>query len=116
MKEFFIENYNWMFSALFCILSLIAVILKKVKVNMQDTDFEKVLSLLPSLIIKAEKGLVGGEKKKSFVLSMALTYLCELSGKSIDEVSEIYSRRLDEAIEDILMTPVKKGLDNESKK
>lgn len=116
MKEFLIENYSWIITLVFSIISILIFLLKKVKIVKKDSAFEKVLMLLPSLIIKAEKNIKGGSDKKSFVLSMAISYLASLSGEDDEKVYQDYGKRISDAIEDILMTPVKKEVLDENKK
>lgn len=117
MKEFLSENYSWLITLVFSVASILIFLLKKVKVIKKDTAFEQVLSLLPSLIVKAEKSIVGGANKKAFVLSMAVTFLSQLTGESNQEkICDEYGSRISEAIEAILLTPVKKEVVNEDKK
>ena len=66
-------------------------------------------------IIKAEKNIKGGSDKKSFVMSMAISYLATLCGEDDAEVYEAYGKRISDAIENILMTPVKKMEENYEK-
>lgn len=108
MKEFLLENYSWIITIVCSIISILIFLLKKVKIVKKDSAFEKVLMLLPSLIIKAEKNIKGGSDKKSFVLSMAISYLASLSGEDDEKVYQEYGKRISDAIEDILLTPVKK--------
>lgn len=116
MKEFLINNYSWISTLLFGVVSILIFILKKVKVELKDTPFEKVLSILPSLILTAEKSIKSGIEKKTFVLSSALTLLAELTGSDVADVSKSYSKRISDAIEEILLTPVKKEIKDEVKK
>ena len=117
MKEFLLNNYSWLITLVFSVLSILIFLLKKVKVIKKDTAFEQVLSLLPSLIVKAEKSIEGGANKKAFVLSMAISFLSQLTGEDDQQkLCDEYANRISEAIESILLTPVKKGQEDENKK
>lgn len=113
MKDFILNNYHWLSILIVDIFLGVLFLIKKVKVIMKDTSFEKVISLLPSLIIKAEKSGKSGPEKKVFVLGSALSYLADLTGKDLAEVGSIYSKKISDYIEVILSTPVKKGLKDE---
>lgn len=117
MKQFLIENASWLLTLLFSAASLIVFLLKKVKIVKKDTAFERVLSLLPSLIVKAEKSISGGTNKKAFVLSMAMSFLRSIVDEDLTEDAERdYIKKLGDQIEAILLTPVKKEVVDEDKK
>ena len=117
MKEFLIDNYSWIISLVIGVASLLIFLLKKVKIIEKDTDFEKVLAVLPSLIVKAEKSGKSGPQKKEFVIASAIYYLLSLKGEKGGEVDiNAYSEKIGDAIEAILSTPVKKEVKDENKK
>ena len=115
MKDFLIENYSWIASLLVGLISLIVVTFRKTKIVMKDTAFEEVLSAIPSFMIMAEKSGKSGKEKKELVVGLAFEYLAKLTGKEITELVD-YSKKISDAIEMILSTPVKKEALNESKK
>lgn len=108
MKEFISQNYLIMIEIILGVISLIIVILKKTKILLNDTPFEKLLSRLPDIISKAEILSKDGKVKKSYVLSVSYAYLADLTGKPVEEISGIYCDRISSAIEEILKTPQKK--------
>jgi len=117
MKEFLIDNISWLATLVLSGASLLVFLFKKVKIIKKDTAFEQVLSMLPSLIVKAEKSIQGGSNKKAFVLSMAMSFLRSLIGEELTESAEKdYLSKLSEQIEAILLTPVKKEVFDENKK
>ena len=108
MKEFIAQNYLIMIEIILGFISLIIVILKKTKIILNDTPFEKLLSRLPDIISKAEELSNIGKVKKSYVLGVSYAYLADLTGKSVEEISGVYCDRISSAIEEILKTPQKK--------
>lgn len=117
MKEFLIENYSWIITLIFSIASILIFLLKKVKIVKKDNFFEKVLELLPSLIVKAEASGKSGCQKKDYVLWSAMGYLHNLLDHemTMNEI-DLYTNKISEAIEAILSTPVKKEVKDENKK
>lgn len=109
MKEFLIENYLSLINLGCSLICLVIFLLKKAKIVKKDTAFEKVLSVLPSLIIRAEKSGKTGPQKKAFVVSSALCMLSSLLDEEMTEENiSFYSEKLGSAVEDILSTPIKK--------
>lgn len=108
MKEFIAQNYLIMIEIILAIISLVIVILKRTRVILKDTPFEKLLSKLPDIISKAEILSKDGKVKKSYVLSVSYAFLADLTGKPVEEISGIYCDRICSAIEEILKTPQKK--------
>lgn len=93
------------------VVVLLFYVFKKTKVVFKDTFYEKVLSVLPSLIQRAESLFKVGSDKKSFVLGVAYALLSELTGESVENCAEKYGDRIGAAIENILETPQKKEVD-----
>lgn len=116
MKDFISQNYLIMIEIILAVISLVVVILKKTKILLNDTPFEKLLSRLPDIISKAEFVSKDGKVKKSYVLSVCSAYLADLTGKSVVEISGMYSDRISLAIEEILKTPQKKEVKMDEEK
>lgn len=106
MKEFIAENYSWLLSLLFSVLGVLLISVKKI--TLKNTPLQKTLGLLPNLIIMAEKSGKDGKTKKAYVLGVALSYLADLLGQDIKEVSEQFGDEIDSSIEKILQTPQRK--------
>lgn len=116
MKEFFVQNWK-LFVLCFCaLLELISVvnlcILYRKKSG--DDSVQFVITRLPSIISSVEKLVGAGEglTKKSYVLELAIDLYKKLTGIKITNDSKI-ALRFDEAIEEILTTPQKKGVKND---
>lgn len=110
MKEFIVSYWYVIVELVFAIVSLVLLILKKTKIKLIDTPWEKLIQKLPEIISKAETVSSVGHEKKSFVLGVAYAFLSDLTGKSIEQVSYDYKERISAAIEAILSTPQKKGV------
>ena len=122
MKEFFAENWKFIVYIVFAILGIVITLCKKTKVVSKtvDTPFERVMALLPSLIVEAEKSGMKGESKLNSVVFAALGILQKLCQRdlSFEEIDD-YRDAIIKAIEQILETPQKKGVvygNNEEKK
>lgn len=110
MKEFF-QSYGLVILAVISsLVNLILLILKKNKIVVKDTIFEKLLEKLPIFIQYAESMAKDGADKKGLALGAAYSFISQYSGLSHDEVVKMYSDRISNAIESILATPQKKGV------
>ena len=116
MMEFIAQNYWVMIEIFLTLVSLIIVILKRTKLVSLDTPFEKLLEKLPELIKRAEILSKDGKVKRNYVLSVSYSYLADLTGKPVEEISGIYCDRILTAIESILETPEKKGVSKNDEK
>lgn len=119
MKEFFAENWKFIIYLAVAILGIVITILKKSKLvnKIVDTPFERVLALLPGLIVEAEKTGGTGSDKSNFVISRALAIYQKLVEHELSygELVE-YNHRFTDALEKILETPQKKGIVYDEKK
>lgn len=100
MKDFIINNWQWIACLVVGTIELFFVIFKKSQ--KVDTLKEKILSLLPVLISMAEELLgpgVGSEKKR-FVSDLLHRLL---------RIDSSYDQFVSSAIESILSTPTKKA-------
>lgn len=111
MKEIlqFLENHWFeILKVLVAVVTLLILIFKK-KVKVEDF-FTGYLLALPGFINEAEELGLSGEAKYLKVFSRSINYLMSVSGKSLEEVTALYAKRINDSIEDILSTPQKKGL------
>ena len=111
MKDFIIENYQFVATLILMVVSLLFVIFRK-KVKVQDDIVSNIICMLPSIICKVERTITlekCGSIKKAKVLDTALSVYKQITGVSLTYDSEI-AIRIDKAIEDILCTPQKKDV------
>lgn len=108
MIEFLSNHWLQVLEIAVSLACLLLYVLRKNKLVLKDTAFEKLMAKLPSLITAAEQHLADGASKKSFVLGVSYSFLADLLGVEPDEVAVKYGARIDMAIEDILKTPQKK--------
>lgn len=108
MIEFLLNHYLELSYIIISLVSLIVVLLKKVNVESIDTVFEQLLLRLPRMIDGAEKTGLSGPEKKDIVVSVAVQWLCDLTGRSRTEILDCYVSKIEDAIEEILSTPKKK--------
>lgn len=109
MKTFIVENWYYLALLVIGLFNIVLAFCKKAKVNLTDSAFEQLLVRLPVMIRQAEETGKAGVDKKAAVLTYALTWLSEITGKSSEVVLKAYSEKVDQAIEEILSTPEKKG-------
>ena len=93
------------------LLCVLVLFLKKNKILLKDTAFEKIIVTLPSLIQCAESLFTKGSEKKTYVMSVSFSLLSKLLSLSPEEVARDYGDRISSAIENILETPQKKEVD-----
>lgn len=108
MKEFILSHWYLIFGVVLSGATFIVSLLKKSKIKLVDTPFMKLILKLPEIIAKAETVSPVGYEKKSFALGVSYAFLCDLTGKSIEEITMLYKDRISQAIESILTTPQKK--------
>lgn len=105
--NFILENWKVI---VFLLLLLIDVIVAIVTGNKSKSSVLcSLLIKLPEFINAAEKEFKDGRLKYTKVFSLCLTYLASLTGLSETKVCARYQRLIDNAIENILSTPEKKG-------
>lgn len=105
MKQFIFSNWYYIAIVFLAILNTLCLFCKKTKIVQKDTIFEQLLRRLPTMIRSVEeKGLTGSDKKVA-VMTYAIQWLLEFGV----EDTKKYNKLIDEAIEDILSTPQKKG-------
>lgn len=103
LKNFIVENWQFISSALLALLTIIAMIIKKKPINKYvDEFYGELVSLIQAAEISFGSG--SGKDKKKFVLG---TFMARHPDYDVYQVSD--------AIEDILTTPLKKG-DQDGKK
>ena len=110
MIDFLLAHCFELLYIIISLVSLIVVLVKRVKVESVDTIFEQLLVRLPRMIIGAEKTGLSGSEKKDIVINVALDWLVSLTGQSRVDVSTLYLKRIEDAIEEILSTPIKKEI------
>lgn len=111
--EFILDHKIELIELVIALASLLILILRK-KVKIQDV-FAGYLLALPGFIREAENEGASGEAKYRMVFSRSINYLMTVTGYSLEEVTKLYSAKIDESIEDILNTPQKKGKNYETK-
>lgn len=108
--EFVKNNWFLLLSALFSLVSLIVIILKKNKYK--DNTLLSVIAKLPGWIVEAERLYINNSNasvsKYSYVLNKAIRELIALTGLSESEVCKLYADYIDKCIEAILAAPQKK--------
>lgn len=108
MIDFLIAHWCELTYIILTLVCLIVTLVKKTKVVSEDTVFEQLLVVLPKMIIGAEVTGLKGQEKKDIVLNVAIDWLVKLTGKTRVEIADLYLKRIEIAIEDILSTPKKK--------
>lgn len=106
---FIVENHQLIILVLACVLDVVLFLVGVFK-KKADPSLNSVLSQLPYFILAAEKnfGSGHGEEKKGAVMSCALALYQSLTGVEIKDGSMIH-KAISDAIEEILITPRKKG-------
>lgn len=118
MKEFVLENLRLVILVCCLILHLcleIIISLLGTKKSGKNEPFYRVVEKLPSLICLAESEGLDGEHKKKMVLSNALDFYERLTGIRLGGDSKI-AMWISQAIEKILLTPQKKGVNDDEEK
>lgn len=115
LKQFFVQNWQLLASALlFIIATIIGIVTKKKKgYTFSDILLGLIAEQLPSWISIAE-GVVGasGEQKKVQVLNDALNYASKTLGRKLsEEETSFIITHASEQIEKILGTPQKKSIE-----
>lgn len=115
LKQFFIQNWQLLASAvLFIIATIIGIVTKKKKgYTFSDILLGLIAEQLPAWISIAE-GVVGasGEQKKVQVLNDALNYASKTLGRKLsEEETSFIITHASEQIEKILGTPQKKSIE-----
>lgn len=105
MKEFLVNNWQWIACLVIGTIELFFVIFKKSQ--KLDTVKEKILALLPAVIGLAEEvfGPGVGSKKKAFVLNE----IKQIFAVGHVNLGDSYDSFISSAIESILSTPEKKS-------
>lgn len=106
--NFIVQYWKEILTVLGVIITIVLYLVKRrPKVNLLDTIKEDVLELLPVLINKVECD-GNGQRKKNAVIDFVNKYLQK---KYQVQISPYLSEWLSDAIESILATPQKKGID-----
>lgn len=106
--NFIIQYWKEILTVLGIIITVVLYLVKRrPKVNLLDTIKEDVLELLPVLINKVECD-GNGQRKKTAVVELVNKYLQK---KYQVQLSPYLADWLSDAIESILTTPTKKGID-----
>lgn len=111
MIQFLTSYWKEVLEVVCLIISLVLWLLKKTKIVKQDTILEQLVLRLPVMIRQAEKTDGNGAEKKASVMLYALSWLADMTGESMQEISKKYEAKIDVLIEDILTTPTKKGVE-----
>ena len=109
MIDFLFQHWIELLYVVIATASLVVALVKKTKLVTEDTIFEQLIRVLPKMIIGAEKTGLKGIDKKDIVVNVALDWLVNMTGKTRVDLAALYSKRIEDAIEDILSTPEKKG-------
>lgn len=104
------ENYLLVIQLVSDLAAILLLIFRKTKVvqKLENTPLHVIMTELPTYITTAEGTGLDGHDKKQYVLSLALSRLVSLTGKSLDECFTDYVTIIDRAVEDILKTPQRK--------
>lgn len=113
MKEFIFNHYKELIILFWFLIEFVLMIISICKKNKKIAPvISAILSQLPKYILLAEKafGKGHGDDKKDYVLQLVGSFYKFETGQDIDSSS---LRLIDKAIEDILFTPQKKGVNND---
>lgn len=107
----FLKDYgNLIITGIGLVVGLITLVIMLVKNKLKLTDIlGKIYPVITQYINEAEELETDGKAKWCYVMQKCLVYICQITGKPIDQVSEKFRVILDATIEDILSTPQKKG-------
>lgn len=105
--KFVCDHSHVIIESVLTIAVLFVTIFKK-KVILKDT-FEIVLLTLPDLINQAETLKLKGSDKFSYVFNKCVLLIQGITHKKASQIIDEYSALINEAIENILSTPQKKG-------
>lgn len=111
MIDFILSNYKIIIFCFVCFVELVLLVISVIKKNkVADPAISNVICNLPTMVNLAEEkfGVGHGAEKLQFVLGFAISLYKRLTGITITLDSKIASR-FEDAIEDILSTPKKKG-------
>ena len=111
-KQFFIQNWQLIASAvMFIIATTIGIIRAKKKgMSFSEAIHSELSEQLPIFISCAE-GKGTGEQKRVYVLNEGLNYLAKKIGRPLTQTeSDLAISYMTEQIENILATPQKKGV------
>ena len=111
VKQFFIQNWQLLASALLFIVSFIVAFITRRKKGYTFSDIllGLIAEQLPSWIALAESAGGTGEQKKVQVLNNALNYASKTLGRKLsEEETSFIIAQASEQIEKILGTPQKK--------
>lgn len=109
IRDFIVQNWYYLILCLIGLVNMIIILCKKNKIIQEDTIFTKLLEVLPIMIRKAEETGCPGDEKFGLVVTLAINWLCEHTGKKRADIIDEYATRIGSAIENILSTPEKKG-------
>lgn len=109
MKEFIIENWYYLALLFIALLNMIILLCKKSKIVQTDSVYGQLLSILPTMIRKAEQPDLTGGEKRHLVINLAIDWLCRMTGLDVGSCREKYYSKVSDDIESILSTPQKKG-------
>ena len=109
MIDFIVKNYQFIalvVAALVDVILLLVAVCRK-KVN---PSLDEVLVSIPDFIRYAEEkfGSGNGDKKKDYVMGIALSLYKHITGFEVSKDSHIY-KVISGTIENVLKTPQKKG-------
>lgn len=107
--SFIQANYKWIIAAIYALILLVIVILKK-KVKIIDVVKTIISEVLPDCIIQAETkfGAGNGDEKKAYVIQLICKTISERFGIDEFEVFKLYRPFIESMLENILSTPKKK--------
>ena len=113
MLEFVKAHWKLIIIAIIWIVELLVFLITTIKnkkfFQQANSHLDDVLLWLPSGIIQAELSGASGEDKLTYVFNMAIKRLNALTGIDAATLIDRYGTLLLDAIEQILLTPQKKG-------
>lgn len=114
MKEFFVQNWKLLIICGCAFIELVLMIISICKKSKSNEPLTMVLAKLPKIVAFVEKsiGAGRGDIKKESAVQIALDLYESYTGLKITEGSRLASI-ISEAIEEILLTPQKKGVNND---
>lgn len=113
MLEFIQAHWKYIVIGIIWIVELIVFLITTIKnkkfFQQSASHLDDVLLWLPSAIIQAEMSGASGQDKLTYVFNMAIKRLEALTGIDAKKLIDRYGTLLLDAIEQILLTPQKKG-------
>lgn len=113
MLEFIRSHWKLIIIVIIWIVELVVFLTTTIKnkklFQQANSHLDDVLLWLPTAIIQAEMSGASGEDKLTYVFNMAIKRLNALTGIDAATLIDRYGTLLLDAIEQILLTPQKKG-------